>query len=115
MAANRVLRKVPGELLDSQVNDIHLALIARDLKRWEELAPLLGLTEAQEEEVRGTFRDYGDQKREALRRWRQIKGSDATYRQLIITLCRIENVELADKVATMVMPQETSRKPSVSV
>ena len=47
MSVNRVLRKVPGELLDSQVNDIHLALIARDLKRWEELAPLLGLTEAQ--------------------------------------------------------------------
>lgn len=41
VAANRVLKKVPRELLDSQVNDIHLALIARNLK-WEELVPLLG-------------------------------------------------------------------------
>jgi len=33
---------------------------------------------------------------------------------LIITLYCVQNVELADKVATMVMPQEASRKPSVS-
>ena len=95
--AASILGKVPREVLDSRVSDSHLAQIARDLKRWEELAPLLGLSGAQEEEVRGTFRHYGDQKREALLKWRQMKGSEATYRQLIIALCCVQNVELADK------------------
>ena len=54
-----ILEKVQRERLDSRVSDGHLAQIARDLKKWEGLVPLLGLTEAQEEEVRSTFRDYG--------------------------------------------------------
>ena len=110
-----ILGKVPRERLDSRVSDIHLAQIARDLKKWEGLVPLLGLTEAQEEEVRSTFRDYGDQKREALRRWRQMKGTEATYRQLIIALCCVQNIELADKVATLLIPQEASKVPPVGV
>ena len=112
MAAS-ILTKVPRERLDSKISDIHLAQIARDLKEWEGLAPLLGLTEAQEEEVRSTFRDYGCQKREVLRKWRQMKGSEATYRQLIIALCCVQNVELADTVATLLIPQEASKEPSV--
>ena len=113
--AASILGKVPRERLDSRVSDIHLAQIARDLKKWEGLVPLLGLTEAQEEEVRSTFRDYGDQKREALLKWRQMKGNEATYRQLIIALCCVQNIELADKVATLLIPQEASKEPSVGV
>ena len=68
------------ELLDSPVSDIDVATIAMCLKRWEELAPFLGLTEQHEIEIRSDFKDqYNDQKRQALRKWKGIKGDSATY------------------------------------
>ena len=107
MSAADVLKKIPRELLDSPVSDQHLAQIARDLKKWEEVAPFLGLSQAQEEEVRRTHQiDYGDQKREALRKWKQMKGDSATYCQLIIVLGCVQNIELADKVATLLATPE---------
>ena len=107
MSAADVLKKIRRELLDSPVSDRHLAQIARDLRKWEEMAPFLGLSPAQEEEVRRTHQlDYGDQKREALRKWKQMKGDSATYRQLIIVLGCVQNIQLADKVATLLATPE---------
>ena len=105
------------ELLDSLVSDNLLNQIARKLTRWEEVAPWLQLDEAQEE-VRATFRSYGDQKRQVLRKWRQINGHRPTYRQLIIVLSCAENNVLAEIVATLLtVPRETiiAPKPTVSV
>lgn len=96
---DEILRGIPQYRRDSAVTDIHLAQIAGELKNWEEVAPYLGLSEAQEEEIRYDFRDrYGLQKREALRKWRQMKGSQATYEQLIVALCSGQNVDLAAKI-----------------
>ena len=106
MSAADVLKKISSELLDSPVNDLHLVQIAKDLRNWEEVTPFLGLSPAQEEEVRRTHFDYGEQKREALRKWKQMKGNGATYRQLIIVLGCVQNIELADKVATLLSTPE---------
>ena len=100
-----ILKQIPQELLDCQVSDSHLVHIARDLVKWEELGILLGLTAAQQEEVQRDFNRYGDQKREAFRKWRELKGPDATYRQLIIMLCCVPNLELANSIKDLlVMP-----------
>ena len=104
--AATILRWLPRELLDSPVSDFHLAQIARDLKNWEEVAPILELPEAQEEEVRRTFVSYGDQKREALRAWKREKGQDATYRRLITALCCVQNVKLAEQIRDLLKPPE---------
>ena len=78
------------ELLDTPVSDLHLAQIASDIKNWEEVAPFLGLTDVEEEEVKLDNKTYGVQKRKALQRWREKKGSDATYRELRDALRRAE-------------------------
>ena len=79
------------ELLDAPVSDLHLAQIAsHNIRRWEEVAPFLGLSDAEEEEIREDYKDYGVQKRKALQRWREKKGSDATYGELRDALRRAE-------------------------
>ena len=61
----------PSVSLDSPVSDIHIAKIAKDfIRNWEELAPYLRLLPAQEYEIKKDGR-YGDQKREALRLWKE--------------------------------------------
>ena len=95
---------IPSAQLDSPVSDIHLAEIAREyLRSWEELAPRLELTPVQEEEIRNTYGRYGDQKLEALRLWRRIKGSTATYRALIAAAVAISNEQLADNIRSLLI------------
>ena len=78
------------ELLDTPVSDLHLAQIASDIRSWEEMAPYLALSDAEEEEIRKDNKEYGVQKRKALQRWREKKGSNATYRELRDALRRAE-------------------------
>ena len=115
--ATNVLKQIPRELLDSPVSDKHVAEISRQLVKWEELAPWLELTPAEEEEVKRSG-DYGHQKREFLRTWRQRKGNDATYRRLITALCISQNMELIDEIRVLLVPPEPQgsiRESSVDV
>ena len=73
----------------------HLAKIARELIKWEELTPSLGLTQQEEVNIRETYRDYADQKREALYTWKRNKGNGATYGALIDAAEDISNAQLA--------------------
>ena len=93
---------VPREKLDSPITDIHIADLAFMLTSWEELAPYLGLTPAEEEAIQVDYRGrYGLQKRQALRKWKVKFGrgpKGATYRQLIVALCHARDKEMAEKV-----------------
>ena len=98
----------PG-LLDTPVSDQDLSKIsAKYLRKWEKLSPELKLAPQQETEIKETFRDYDDQKREALRKWREIKGNAATYRALITAATAISNMELVDNVKAMLRTREKS-------
>ena len=103
---------VPREKLDSPVTDIHIADLAFMLTTWEELAPYLGLTEAEEEAIQVDYQGrYGLQKRQALRKWQSKLGSGpngATYRQLIIALCRASEKKMAEKVKELLTEPEKS-------
>ena len=78
------------------------------LTQWEELSPFLGLTPTQEGIIRRTFRNYSDQKREALRQWKRIKGDAATYRALITAATAASNMDLVDNVKAMLQTKEKS-------
>ena len=100
--AKEICEGVTKTLLDSPVDDVHLAELAHDMEEWEELAPFLGLTPAEEsaivEKYRGRLRL---QIREALRMWKKKKGSKASYRALIIVFCVRKRVDLAEKVKAL--------------
>ena len=78
------------------------------LMQWEELSPFLELTKQHESEIRHTFKDYSEQKQEALRRWKRIKGHAATYRALITAATAISNMDLVDNVKAMLQTREWS-------
>ena len=81
---------VVSELLDTPVASIHLAQIAGGLIHWEDVAPFLELSAAEEEEIRRDERTYKMQKRKALLRWKEKKGMNGTYKELRKALRRAE-------------------------
>ena len=82
--------EVLSELLDTPVSSIHLAQIADGLMNWEDVAPFLELSAAEEEEIRRDERTYKMQKRKALLGWKEKKGMNGTYRELRKALRRAE-------------------------
>ena len=99
---------ISSDVLDTPISDQDIATIIRDyLVRWEELAPHLGLTASQEHSIRQTFREYEDQKREALRTWKRNKGNGATYCTFITAAETISNMQLADNVRALLQLQHT--------
>ena len=95
---------IPSYLLNTPITDQDIATIARDyLVRWEELSPHLEVTVPQENEIRNTFREYADQKREVLRTWKRNKGNGATYDSFITAAETISNMhmQLADNVRAL--------------
>ena len=96
-----LLRKpfIGGVNLTMIIPHEQLATIARKyLIKWEELTPSLGLTRQDEVNIRATYRDYADQKCEALYTWKCNKGDGATYDAFIAAAEGISNMELADGV-----------------
>ena len=107
-----ICQGIPSERLDSPITDIQIADMASELKTWEELALYLGLTPADEEELQVDYRGrYGLQKRQALRKWQSKVGrspNGATYRNFIIALCRVKEIEMAEKVRNLLTEPEES-------
>ena len=104
----------PSAPLDCPVSDIHIAKIAHDfIRNWEKMAPYLRLLPAHEDTIKRDGR-YDDQKREALRMWKELNGRKATYRALIIVAKQVSNVELAENIEALVVPQpvRTEDRPS---
>ena len=85
------------------VSDEDVATIARKhLTNWESLRPYLGLNRQQQVVVRNSYPgDYGQQKRECLEVWKEIKGNEATYGALITAAEKAEDKQLADSVRAM--------------
>ena len=81
------------------ISDEDVATIARKhLTDWESLRPYLGLSRQQQVEIRKTYSDYGQQKRECLEVWKETKGNEATYGALITAAEKAEDKKLADSV-----------------
>lgn len=56
------LAGVPDGRLDRRISNIHLHTFAQSMKSWREVAPYLGLTEAEEEEIVNDHRRHQEQK-----------------------------------------------------
>ena len=107
-----ICQGISSERLDSPVTDIQIADLASELKTWEELAPYLSLTQADEEDIEVRYpHRYGLQKRQALRKWQSKVGrgpNGATYRNFIIALCRAKETEMDEKVRNLLTEPEQS-------
>ena len=83
----------------------HLAEIALSIVEWKEVSPFLGLTEAEEHEIVGSVRT---QKIAMLRKWKQKKGSKATYKRLCRVFRKCGLCDLKKKVKELLAEKSSS-------
>ena len=114
-AAKEICEGVPKSCLDRTVSDIHIAQLAKIMTEWQELAPFLGLSQSEEENIVERYRGRLQlQKREALRKWKEKNGHKATYRKLIDIFCDQERVGLAGTLKGLLTSKNRSGSASQS-
>ncbi len=79
---DEALTGVPAEKLDQLCSRDYLNEISKSLTHWSEVSPFLGLTEADEEEVRDG-RTLRRQRVDVLSRWQENHKEGATYRWVV--------------------------------
>ena len=93
-----LLRGVAPGKLDQPCRDDHLSEIALSLTDWQSMAPFLGLTEVDEEEITSRYpNQLLAQKIAMLRKWRQNLGEGATYRELTKVFYQLGKLGLVEQ------------------
>ena len=72
------LRAVPVERLEQVCLNDHLLELSLVLNGWRKVSPFLGLGDMEEDDLEGT--PVRRQQIDMLRKWKEIWGSEATYR-----------------------------------
>lgn len=76
--------------LDKMISDLHLDEIARTrCDYWRSLPSRLGLPDIVAMDIDEDYSEAFDRRRAFFRQWKQIKGSEATYRSLVRALLGI--------------------------
>lgn len=92
--------------LGRQISNIHLLHISRSYcKKWKFLPPHLGLKTIVAENIDLGKGDQAEKRYAFFLEWKQIKGSNATYKQLIIALLEIDSRDDAEKVCILIQKQ----------
>ena len=93
-----------------RVADHDIARVASKLSNWKLLSPFLELTDVEEKEIENSSRgDYLEEKRAALRKWRQKGGKRATYETLIDAAREADNEDLAEYVQSLAQGSSNKR------
>ncbi len=111
MAVTRTLSSLLGlhglseECCDSKVSDVHLEKISRFLSQSIQcLVPYLGIKQRIASDIDELSHKGEKEKRHTfLIKWREVKGSEATYRNLIQALLTIESVEDDEEVCKLLI------------
>ena len=81
----------------------HLVYIAEKITNWQALAPYLGLTQIDEENIIYQYREsLPCQRQQMLRIWHQRNGSAATYKNLASVFQHCSRQDLVDKIGELI-------------
>ena len=87
------------QYLSWAVSDKDLERISRSCcKDWKSLPTHLELETILVEDIEKSQADEREKRHDFLRQWKRMKGSAATYKQLVSALLEIESVDDAEKV-----------------
>ena len=103
-----LLKDVPCEKLDQPCRDVHLSEIALSVTKWKSIAPYLGLTEAEEENIEKDCGENETQKIGMLRKWKKKFGKRATYRKLGQVFCKLGRGDLVEKLCELLQTDTSS-------
>ena len=111
------LEQMTGDLrgVDEEITDVHInEICGTHCDRWRDLPPYLELDRIVVNEIK---RDYGDERERRkgfFSRWKERRGSRATYRSLIRALLRIGCREDAEHVCSVLRSQQPPQQASDS-
>ena len=101
-----LLKDTPPEKLDQPCQDELLCQISRHITDWPYLAPFMGISKPEEEEIVGEWpHSIRRQKLELLRTWQEKHGRKATYRELCKAFWKIGEIALSEKVCDIINHQ----------
>jgi hypothetical protein len=84
------------------VSDVHLEEISRsNCKQWKSLPSHLGLETIVADDIDRSQKDPREKRYDFFLQWKDIKGTGATYKQLINALLKIKCKKDADKVCQL--------------
>ena len=87
----------------------HLAKIAMLITDWRAVSPFLGLTEAEEIAILGSNpHSVPAQKIAMLRKWKQKRGTKATYKRLCRVFRDCGSRDLEEKVTELLVAESSS-------
>ena len=103
-----LLKDIPRQKLNQPCRDDHLSKIALSLTDWQSIAPFLGLTEADEEEIKRDYSNTKTQKIAMLRKWKKRYGRKAKYRKLATVFWDLEQTDLVEKLCELLQTKSSS-------
>ena len=104
---------ISAEALASVWSDSDLTRLSQHIVDWEDIAPVLSITEAEEREIKeDNPRDYQMQKYAMLRKWKAKAGDGAIYNQLIRVFRIINDKGLIEHVQEILLHPEESATAS---
>ena len=86
--------------LDRPCSEDHLVIIAKDLTQWEMVAYILGLSEAEVEEIDESCKptELPLKRVKMLMKWKNKYKESATYQRLITAFSFLERCDMAERV-----------------
>ena len=97
------------DALNQPCSDADLVEISRLLPRWREIAPVLGLTEADEVDIEVHYPESPQAQRTAmLRTWSKKNGENATYNKLVEAFKICERQDVIDKIELLAKERDRS-------
>ena len=96
---------ISADELNKPCSDEHITSISLFLANWQTVAPHLGLTETDEEDVEEEGKKTQDKRYKTLRKWKAKNLFKATYRVLVDVFLKLSRADLAEKVCRLLVDE----------
>ena len=92
--------RISPVLLEQKCSDEHLKAISLFLD-WRRVAPHLGLSKTDIEEIEGDKRTDAEKKLKTLQKWKEKYGYKSTFSNLVQVLMKLDNADHAERVCRL--------------
>ena len=96
---------ISADDLNKPCSDEHITSISLFLASWQTVAPLLGLSETDEEDVEEEGKKTQDKRYKTLWKWKEKNLFKATYRVVVDVFLKLVRADLAEKVCRLLVDE----------
>ena len=96
---------ISADELQKPCSDEHITTISLFLTSWQTVAPHLGFTEIDEEDVEQEGKNTQDKRYKTLQKWKAKNLFKATYRVLVDVFLKLGRADHAEKVCRLLVDE----------